>query len=123
MKSENLIQDEIRIEAKHHAMTLFRNNIGSGWMGQVARNFGGEILLSAARRVAFGVGGKGGSDLIGWRSIIVTQDMVGKPFAQFTAIEVKNRRGKLSAVQKHFLSIVRDAGGIGLMARSADDLP
>jgi hypothetical protein len=84
---------------------LFRNNVGS-------------LPTPSGSRVTYGVGGPGGSDLIGWRSKIVTSDMVGKPVAIFCAIEVKDQKGKPSHEQSHFLSAVRIAGGISGIARS-----
>lgn len=40
----------------------------------------------------------------------------------FLAIEVKDATGKVSAEQKQFLDMVNKSGGIGLVARSLDDV-
>ena len=63
----------------------------------------------------------GSSDLIGWRSVEITPDMVGRRVAVFTAVEAKSDTGRLTAQQTAFLDAVRAAGGIGIMARSADE--
>lgn len=71
--------------------------------------------------VKFGLG-VGTSDLIGWRTRVITTDMVGKSVAIFTAIEVKSQAGKLTAEQRDFLAAVRASGGIAIEARSVDDI-
>ena len=42
--------------------------------------------------------------------------------AQFVAMEVKTPTGKLKPEQENFLKVVRESGGIAIVARSADDL-
>ena len=37
----------------------------------------------------FGLGMNGCADQIGWREVVVTQDMVGRKIAQFVGFEVK----------------------------------
>jgi len=64
---------------------------------------------------------EGSSDLIGWRSITITEDMVGQRIAQFVAIEVKNEAGKLRKTQAAFLNTVAEAGGRAGVARSVTD--
>ena len=64
----------------------------------------------------------GSADLIGWRSITITPDMVGNRVAQFVAIEVKTPAGRVSQPQVHFLDRVKSAGGHALVVRSEDDL-
>jgi len=69
-----------------------------------------------------GVGGDGGSDLIGFRVITITPDMVGKQLAQFAAIEAKFGKNKATKTQIDFLNAVRGYGGIGILAYSVDDV-
>lgn len=85
---------------------LFRNNVGTA-------------LYPDGSRVRYGLC-PGSSDLIGWRSVTVTPDMVGKPVAVFTAIEVKRSHGhaRKQAGQQPFVDAVRAAGGIAGFARS-----
>lgn len=88
---------------------------------RVFRNNVGAAMDRTGRLVRYGVGGNGGSDLLGWRSLVVTPADVGRALAIFTAIEVKDERGRLRPGQAAFLDAVRAAGGIAGIARSPDD--
>lgn len=85
---------------------LFRNNVGA-------------LEDKTGRVVRYGLC-KGSSDLIGYRSVVVTPEMVGQRVAVFVALEVKDR-GRLTAEQAQFLEVVRRAGGIAAEARSVED--
>ena len=122
MKSEHRIQDEIRLAASAHGLTLWKNSIGQGWMGKILSQGGEYLTLKNPYRLSFGIGGKGGSDLIGYKSITITQEMVGQTIAQWVSIEVKSKTGRLSKDQKHHLKVVQEAGGIAIVARSVEDL-
>lgn len=91
-------------------MRLFRNSVGA------YRNNQGQF-------VRYGLG-PGTSDLIGWRTTVVSPDMVGKRVAIFVAIEVKDPAGKTNQErlknQKQFVKIVREHGGIAGFALSVD---
>jgi hypothetical protein len=63
----------------------------------------------------------GSSDLIGLTPRVITADMLGRQVAIFTAIEVKTAKGKLRPEQKAFLSMVKKAGGIAIVARDVDE--
>ena len=67
------------------------------------------------------MGNPGGGDLLGWRTVEVTPEMVGQQLAVFTSIEVKTRTGKLRPEQEQWLKVVRAAGGIAGVARSVED--
>lgn len=76
---------------------IFRNNVG--------------VLTDVyGNHVRFGLC-PGSSDLIGWRTITITPDMVGKPIAQFMALEGKRHGGKPSEIQENFIAAVIKAGG------------
>jgi len=68
--------------------------------------------------VTFGVGSPGGSDLIGYRKVTVTPEMVGQEIAQFAAVEVKTPKGRVRPEQQQFIEHIRSAGGIAGIARS-----
>ena len=72
------------------------------------------------RPVQFGLA-RGSADLIGWRTITVTPEMVGQRLAVFTSIEVKTSTGRLTPQQRSWLHAVRDAGGIAGVARTVAD--
>lgn len=108
-KSESLIMKEIQIEASVDGVMLFRNNVGG-------------YKTDAGHYVHFGVGGKGGSDLIGVTSVTVTPDMVGRKMGVMTAIEVKSASGRATEQQEKFISAMRKTGAIAGVARSPSDL-
>jgi hypothetical protein len=89
-------------------MALWRNNCGA-------------LKDADGRLIRYGVANPGGSDLIGWRSVTVTPDMVGRRLAVFLAIEVKGANGKPTEAQVRFIRAVNDAGGLAGVARSVDD--
>lgn len=64
---------------------------------------------------------KGASDIIGWRSVKVTKDMVGQRIAVFAAVEVKGPKGRLTPEQIEFLDLVDAAGGFSCMVRSVEE--
>ena len=71
------------------------------------------------RLVKFGLC-KGSSDLIGFRSITITPDMVGQKIAVFSAIEVKDK-GKATVDQRNFINIINNAGGYAGVAKNVND--
>ncbi len=71
--------------------------------------------------MTFGVGSPGGSDLIGYRRVTVTPEMVGREMPVFAAIEVKTAKGRATKDQLRFIEHIRNAGGIAGVARSVDE--
>lgn len=72
------------------------------------------------RPVQFGLA-RGSADLIGWRTVTITPDMVGQRLAVFTSLEVKTPTGRLTPAQHNWLGAVRQAGGVAGVARSVGD--
>ena len=107
MPSEQTIQQQIRLACSKGDCRLFRNNTGT----LVDRN---------GRPVQFGLC-KGSADLIGWKRVTITPDMVGTTVAVFTSIEVKSATGRIRPEQQQWLDAVQAAGGIAGVARSIDD--
>lgn len=108
-QSENQIQQEIRLAVgQEKNLRLFRNETGS------------LPNPRTGKWVDFGLA-KGSSDLIGFKTVEVTPDMVGEKLAVFISLEVKNKRGKLSELQHNWLQVVKRAGGITGVARSIQD--
>lgn len=120
--SERRIQSEIMLAAGEHGLTVWRNNVGTGWAGEVQKLKDGSILIRNPRPLHAGLC-KGSSDLIGLRSVTVTPEMVGQTLAQFAAIEVKQPGKCPAAHQRRFLDFVRQSGGVAVVARSPEDLP
>lgn len=86
--------------------------------GRLFRNNCGTLINDRGRPVTFGVANPGGSDLIGWQSVIVTPEMVGKKIAIFTAREIKMGRTKVTANQQAFIDAVNAAGGDAKIIRA-----
>lgn len=118
---ETRIQAKILIEASKLGARLFRNNVAKGWIGKHKKTLNGSILIEDPRRLNSGLC-VGSSDLIGWTPIEITEDMLGKKIAVFTAVEVKTATGKVSDDQRRFLRAVEASGGLALVGRSAEDV-
>lgn len=109
MNPETTLQQQIRLAVGTRSdLRLFRNSVGS--------------LPDArtGRLVTFGLA-KGSADLIGWRTITITRDMVGQQLAVFTSIEIKTPSGRITPQQRNWLHAVRTAGGIAGVARTVPD--
>lgn len=87
---------------------------------KIWRNNVGQVKTEDGRYIQFGLC-EGSSDLIGYTPTVVTDAMVGKTVAVFTAIEVKTERGKLTIDQSNFIAVVKRDGGIAMCARSYDE--
>ena len=105
--SEQSIQQHIRIACSTGDTRLFRNNTGT-------------LRDQHGRPVQFGLC-KGSADLIGYRSITITPDMVGQQVAVFLSIEVKTPTGRIRPEQQAWLDAIQAAGGIAGVARSVED--
>jgi len=105
--SEQTIQQHIRIACGTGSTRLFRNNTGT-------------LKDANGRPVQFGLC-KGSADLIGWKRVTITPEMVGTQVAVFTSIEVKTATGRLRPEQQQWLDAVQAAGGIAGVARSVSD--
>ena len=64
---------------------------------------------------------KGSADLIGYRTITITPDMVGQQVAVFLSIEVKTPTGRIRPEQQAWMETIQAAGGIAGVARSVED--
>ena len=113
----------IRIELSKQNLVAWRNNVGHGWVATRVQHFRdrGYAVLRNPRPIHFGLA-VGSSDEIGYYSLIVTPEMVGKKIAVFAAVECKSATGRLSEEQKNFLSVLKDAGAIAFVAKTAADV-
>lgn len=109
--SENNNTSEIQLGLDKDTK-LFRNNVGLAVYNKNGRTW----------KVKYGVGGEGGSDLIGFHTIEITPEMVGRKMALFMAVEVKDAGGKIRPKQKHFIEFLKNAGCIALFAMSSEDV-
>jgi virulence-associated protein VagC len=108
---------------------LFRNNVGQAWTspksftlkkGQVYHARGGERVLMTPYPINFGLM-KGSGDGIGWRTLTITPEMVGRDIAQFVSVETKTDKGRVREEQETWQANVNKAGGLAVIVRSAEE--
>lgn len=92
------VQQAIRLAlGLEPGLVMFRNNIGAA------------VHHDSGRPVQYGVGGKGGSDLIGLLN------------GRFIALEIKRPGGKVTAEQWGFIDLIRHNGGFAAIVHSVDE--
>jgi hypothetical protein len=106
--------NEKDLQAQIHRFLGGQKNI------RLFRNQVGTYKLQDGRVVSSGLA-KGSADLIGWKTVEITPDMVGQKLAIFTSVEIKTPTGRVSPEQSNWLKQVSDGGGISLIARSIDE--
>ncbi len=124
--SEIKIVKEAMVAFSKMGFRLFRANAGMGWTGKLVRVtkptkvtlMPGDIILRKAR--PFHGLPTGFADTFGWKPVTITQHMVGKTLAIFTAIEFKDK-GKATEGQDNFINTVKGAGGFAILARSVGE--
>ena len=128
MKEGSLLH-RLALATSDHGARLFRNNTGTGWTGDAyihrapPRNIqigNGDVLIRRARPLHAGLC-VGSPDLVGWQTIIVTPEMVGKRVSVFAGVEAKTGRLKPTVEQQSFLAAVNHAGGVAIIAREDTD--
>lgn len=112
-------------------VVLFRNNVAKAWVGtgraEVSQKtetktlFKGDVVLRRARILHAGLF-KGSHDLIGYRSITITEDMIGKKAAVFVGVEDKGPNDRLRAEQVKFHAAIKNAGGLSVVAKNINDM-
>ena len=107
MRESDLLRT-LLLAAPSFGARLLRNNVGT--LQDIRGNY-----------VKYGLG-VGSSDLIGWTETLITQDMVGRTVAIFTAIEAKMPGKKPTEAQRKFIAAVLRAGGIATVAYSSKDV-
>ncbi len=110
MVKESILLRSVLSSAPYYKSVLFRNNVGL---------FSTINKVGSQRMVRTGLC-KGSSDGIGWTERVITEGMVGKKIAIFTAIETKSEKGKATVEQKEFINRVLEAGGIAGIVRDLD---
>jgi hypothetical protein len=119
--TESHTKQSIRLALSNGDVRLFPNNTGTAWQGEhVIRYPNGDVLVKNARAIKYGLV-VGGSDLVGWKSIIITLAMIGQRIAQFVAVEVKSNTGRPTDEQRAFVLAVRQSGGRAGFARSVPE--
>jgi hypothetical protein len=88
---------------------MFRNNIGA-------------YQDKHGQWIRYGVCNPGGSDIIGWHVVTVTQEMVGYQLPVFLGVEGKFGNNKPTLPQINFTAAINNSGGIGVIAYSVNDV-
>jgi hypothetical protein len=111
-KSEATVQAEVRLSAVEHELHLFRNNVG-------------VLLDETGRPVRYGLANESkeinekikSGDLIGWRPMFITEEMVGTVIAQFVSVECKSQKkhARIGKAQRAWARLVQKAGGLALI--------
>lgn len=107
---ESALQRSVRLALSEAGVLSFRNNVGTA-------EFWNEGTADVDR-VAYGIGGPGGSDLIA---------LVKLPSgpARFAALELKapgaRTKPARAALQEQFRRLVRSAGGFACVVRTVDE--
>lgn len=92
------IQQSIRLAlGLEQGLVLWRNNVGAAFHAETKRP------------VQYGVGGTGGSDLIGLLN------------GRFIALEIKSSTGRVRPEQADFINLVRATGGFAAIVRSVEE--
>lgn len=116
-RSEKAIMNEALVKASALPDTLvYRQNTGTAWQGRIIHVPAGQYIrveygmkvIADARPVSFGLEGAG--DIVGVSK--------GKPIQA----EIKTEIGQQREVQMHFERAWVKAGGVYILARSADEL-
>jgi hypothetical protein len=110
---EDNVKAEIQGALNRGPVRLFRNNVGA-WKTP-SGGFLSYGLGSSGSRILPGT-----SDLIGWRSVVITPAMVGQTIAQFVGVEVKDQ-DEPSEQQLNFIAQVNAAGGLAGVAHSIEE--
>jgi len=121
--SESNISSRTRLAAVVKRWRLFRNNRGAGKLDS-----GSYVRFGLANdSVRLGKVLKSG-DLIGWRPVVITQDMVGKVIAQIVSVECKaegwkpNESDENYLAQKRWADLVNKEGGYAVFITDPSQL-
>lgn len=130
MGGEAKIQTDIRDRLSNGPVRLWRNTVGQGLMISHKHGFTGQAIITKvidlvrslgghAQRIRFGLA-VGSGDLIGYRRVTITPEMVGRDVAVFLSCEVKTEKGPVREEQYRWAAHINSVGGIAVIARSLD---
>jgi hypothetical protein len=106
-------------EFNHGDVRLYRNNVGMAYAGKPKKR-GRSVFIANAYPVRYGLE-VGSADLIGYRMVTITPDMVGRKLAVFASVECKDDEGKPSDKQEAWRAQIKAAGGLACVARSVEE--
>ena len=109
--SESNVQASTRLECSRRGWYVFRNNVGAGYLQD------GSFVRWGLANESKALNAKvKSSDLIGWRPVVITADMVGHTIAQFVSLETKREDWTYSGTereeaQRKWIDAVNRSGG------------
>jgi len=119
-ESESLIKKRVQLAVARLNCRTFNNPVGYGYIGRVLSDRPAGTFHIQGYPMHFGLH-KGSPDLVGWRRVTITPEMVGRQVAIFVGIETKTATGRLSPEQKLFLDQLSKDGALCGVARSPED--
>lgn len=127
-RSEANVSNDAAITVSKNGGKSFRNNVGGAWTGRKVNRLpngspvpSGYTLLKDARWITFGLM-NGSADRVGWKTIVITADMVGKKIAQFLSLEMKTATGRARKEQITWHENVWRDGGLTGFCRNDEDV-
>jgi hypothetical protein len=109
-RQENNKIKEIMLDAGP-SKRLFRVNSGMAWAGKIIGHEKNKIAILNPR--PFWGMPEGTPDIIGWESVTITPEMVGRKIAVFTAVEIKTCGTATTPEQNNFINQLKSMGGKG----------
>ena len=130
MGGEAKIKSDIRDKLSNGRVRLFNNPVGVGVVIGHKHSFTRQAIITKvldlvrslggfANRQKFGLA-VGSGDLIGYRRVTITPEMVGRDVAVFLSCEVKTEKGPVREEQYRWAAHINSVGGIAVIARSLD---
>jgi len=120
MNPETKIQRKSMMALSQAGHTVFRNETGNFWTGQVIHKDNNTVTLMNAAMIPCGLA-VGSSDIIVIQSVLITPEMVGQVFGRFGGCEIKTPTGRMSPKQINFMDHVNGKGGIAGVARTPEE--
>lgn len=127
--SESSLLKKFLLEYSKSGSRLFRINSGMAWTGKKLGPFNtkktvilnpGDIVIRQAR--PFHGAPKGTPDLVGFTTLTINEDLIGKRVAVFTSFEVKTESVRETKEQRAFIEMIKMSGGIASIVRHLNDL-
>jgi hypothetical protein len=111
--SEHNIQRDAQIELSSRGSPFWRNNVAKAWVGtlKIYNRENGRLILDNARPLEAGLA-VGSGDIIGIKSVTITQDMVGQTVGIFCSGEAKVPGKNPNAQQLSWAKMINERGGI-----------
>ena len=130
MGGESKIKSDIRDKLSNGRVRLFNNPVGVGVVIGHKHSFTRQAIITKVLDIVRSLGGfanrqkfglaVGSGDLIGYRRVTITPEMVGRDVAVFLSCEVKTEKGAIREEQFRWAAHINSVGGIAVIARSLD---